>query len=555
MGDNSHIAYARRKNGLEKIDYIDDELEEKVKEILQSTYGLMVYQEQVQKIAQSVANYSAERADNLRRAMGKKDRELLAEEFKHFEAGMLQNQYSPRVIKKLWNILVPFSSYAFNKAHAIGYACISYITAYLKLHHTPYFMMSVMKNVEDQEKRNLYKEDIEKNFQIKLLSPNINNAQINYSIDSDNNVIYGFDNIKSLSKSVAEAIINSRGSRSFCSIFDLMCRLWKYQCERKLTSVLAIGSIELLEKAGVFNNLPLYTGSKLRSNALYIQVKKSKSRAKEKTLLTATLEHIKSMSGKPRAKLLDIYANTLRDQLTESELKESLFHSYSLTDRQLDKIAADKSLSSKLREQYQLFGHYLEDPSPPVIEKFGCTKKDGIPINRLKEILNHERQRDGETKDQNTYGIVHSVGYANNKKDLLMRLWLMGETLEFKLTEFRYGYGKRARQLKNLLDELKKNTIPSLDGFSREKELHELIMHSREHALPLSSEAIEKAAKKDLNELRSDAYAHVKKRIDEEMFLHRLIFCSVKSYSFRDNLYLLIDKIVDDKSMEEAIKN
>ncbi len=140
MGANSHTNYALRKNGQQQITPIHPELAEPLAEILDTTYGLIVYQEQVMAIAQKVAGYSLGKADLLRRAMGKKKREILDKEFEGFEAGMQANGYSDAAIKTLWDILVPFSDYAFNKAHTAGYGLVSYWTAYLKANYPAEYM-------------------------------------------------------------------------------------------------------------------------------------------------------------------------------------------------------------------------------------------------------------------------------------------------------------------------------------------------------------------------------------------------------------------------------
>src|SRR6187431_1510206 len=121
MGVNSHTNYALRKNKLQEITPIHPALEKDLEEILGPTYGLIVYQEQVQRAAQKLAGYSLGQADLLRRAMGKKKREVLDKEYVSFRDGMKNNGYPDDAIKALWDILVPFADYAFNKAHTAGY--------------------------------------------------------------------------------------------------------------------------------------------------------------------------------------------------------------------------------------------------------------------------------------------------------------------------------------------------------------------------------------------------------------------------------------------------
>ena len=118
MDMDSHTNYAKRKNGLQKITPIHPEVAEPLKEVLDETYGLIVYQEQVQSAARILAGYSLGKADVLRRAMGKKKPEVLAKEKVPFFAGMKEHGYSQEAAQAVWDILVPFSGYAFNKAHS-----------------------------------------------------------------------------------------------------------------------------------------------------------------------------------------------------------------------------------------------------------------------------------------------------------------------------------------------------------------------------------------------------------------------------------------------------
>src|SRR3954454_22436436 len=133
------------------------ELAEPLEEILGGTYGLIVYQEQVMAIAQKVAGYSLGKADLLRRAMGKKKKSVLDAEFVGFEGGMKERGYSAAAIKTLWDILVPFADYAFNKAHSAAYGLVSYWTAYLKANYPAEYMAALLTSVgDDKDKRPVY---------------------------------------------------------------------------------------------------------------------------------------------------------------------------------------------------------------------------------------------------------------------------------------------------------------------------------------------------------------------------------------------------------------
>src|SRR5919112_101194 len=151
MGADSHNKYARRKNGREEVTPIHPELAEPLADILGETYGLIVYQEQVMAIAQKLAGYSLGQADLLRRAMGKKKKEELDKQYAGFQAGMLERGFPQVAITKLWEILLPFSDYAFNKSHSAAYGVITYWTAYLKANYRTEYMAALLTSVKDDK--------------------------------------------------------------------------------------------------------------------------------------------------------------------------------------------------------------------------------------------------------------------------------------------------------------------------------------------------------------------------------------------------------------------
>src|SRR5579862_8523117 len=176
MGVNSHTNYALRKNGQQAITPIHPELEEPLKEILEPTYGLIVYQEQVQRAAQILAGYTLGQADLLRRAMGKKKKEILDKEFKPFHAGCRERGYSDKAIQAVWDVLVPFAGYAFNKAHSAAYGLVSYWTAYLKANYPAEYMAAVLTSVgDDKDKSALYLSECRR-MGIKVLPPDVNES-------------------------------------------------------------------------------------------------------------------------------------------------------------------------------------------------------------------------------------------------------------------------------------------------------------------------------------------------------------------------------------------
>src|SRR5919107_810778 len=212
MGANSHTNYALRKNGQQEITPIHPELAEPLEEILGQTYGLIVYQEQVMAIAQKVAGYTLGKADLLRRAMGKKKREVLDAEFVGFSEGMKANGYSDVAIKTLWDILVPFSDYAFNKAHSAAYGLVSYWTAYLKANHPAEYMAAVLTSVrDDKDKSALYLNECRR-MGIKVLPPDVNES-VGYFAAVGEDIRFGLGAVRNVGFNVVESIRAAREAK------------------------------------------------------------------------------------------------------------------------------------------------------------------------------------------------------------------------------------------------------------------------------------------------------------------------------------------------------
>ncbi len=226
---------------------IHPELAEPLEEILGQTYGLIVYQEQVMAIAQKVAGYTLGKADLLRRAMGKKKREVLDAEFVGFSEGMKANGYSDVAIKTLWDILVPFSDYAFNKAHSAAYGLVSYWTAYLKANHPAEYMAAVLTSVrDDKDKSALYLNECRR-MSIQVLPPDVNESAANFTPVGDD-VRFGLTAIRNVGANVVEAIVAARGEKGrFTSFTDFLQKVPAVVCNKR--------TIESLIKAGAFDEL------------------------------------------------------------------------------------------------------------------------------------------------------------------------------------------------------------------------------------------------------------------------------------------------------------
>ncbi|TNY34870.1 DNA polymerase III subunit alpha [Thermomonospora catenispora] len=248
MGANSHINYALRKNGQQEITPIHPELEEPLKEILDTTYGLIVYQEQVMAIAQKVAGYTLGGADLLRRAMGKKKKAELDRQFEFFEKGMKKNGYSDEAIKALWDILLPFSDYAFNKAHTAGYGLVSYWTAYLKANYPAEYMAALLTSVkDDKDKSALYLNECRR-MGVTVLPPDVNESDADFTPKGDSEVRFGLSAIRNVGENVVEAIIAARRQKgAFTDFNDFLNKVPAQVCNKRV--------VESLIKAGAFDSL------------------------------------------------------------------------------------------------------------------------------------------------------------------------------------------------------------------------------------------------------------------------------------------------------------
>jgi DNA polymerase-3 subunit alpha len=247
MGANSHTNYALRKTGLQNIDPIHSELEEPLAEILGGTYGLIVYQEQVMAIAQKVAGFTLGQADILRRAMGKKKKSELDKQYAGFEKGMIDNGYSAAAIKTLWDILLPFSDYAFNKAHSAAYGLISYWTAYLKAHYPAEYMAALLTSVgDDKDKLAMYLNECRK-MGITVLPPDVNESSVNFT-PVGRDIRFGMAAIRNVGVNVVEAMVGARDKEgAFTSFKDYLLKVPAVVCNKR--------TIESLIKAGAFDSL------------------------------------------------------------------------------------------------------------------------------------------------------------------------------------------------------------------------------------------------------------------------------------------------------------
>ncbi len=255
MGVNAHTNFALRKNGKQELIPLDPQLKGKLQRemiealepILGTTYGLVIYQEQVMEIAQQLAGYTLGNADLLRRAMGKKKKEVLDKEYLPFSEGMRAKGFTEASIEALWGVLVPFSDYAFNKAHTAAYGLVSYWTAYLKANYPAEYMAALLTSVrDDKDKSALYLGECRR-MGIKVLPPDVNESVGQFAaVGTD--IRFGLEAVRNVGHNVVDEIIRARAERGrFGSFRDFMSKVAPVVCNKR--------TIESLIKAGAFDGL------------------------------------------------------------------------------------------------------------------------------------------------------------------------------------------------------------------------------------------------------------------------------------------------------------
>jgi len=249
MAANMHRDYPELKNGRKDLTYLHPDIEP----ILKDTYGLMLYQESVMRVAQKFAGYSLEEADNLRKACGKKIRTMIAAEREKFIAGCVDEGYGRELGTQLFDIIEPFADYAFNKSHSYGYGLVAYQTAWLKAHYPVEYMSALLTSVKDnKDKTAVYLAEC-RSMGIDVLVPDVNRSVAEFAPDRSGEdglraIVFGLAAVRNVGESLVERIVAERDARGpFADIFDF--------CERVDPIVLNKRTMESLVKGGAFDSL------------------------------------------------------------------------------------------------------------------------------------------------------------------------------------------------------------------------------------------------------------------------------------------------------------
>jgi DNA polymerase-3 subunit alpha len=243
--------FIARHRGEKRVNYIVPEM----KGILQNTYGILVYQEQIMQIAQKLAGYSLGEADMMRRAMGKKKREEMAKHEEKFISGAIFNGIKKEKAEEIFKLMAQFADYGFNRSHSVAYAYVAFQTAYLKAHYAAYFYAAVLSN-ESHDTTKIYKYSTElKVSGLQLLPPDINESGSGFT-PLENAVRFGLSAIKGLGASSVESIIEAREKGKFSSLYDFAGKLDQGTVNRRgLESLISAGAFDSLKPGDMIVNL------------------------------------------------------------------------------------------------------------------------------------------------------------------------------------------------------------------------------------------------------------------------------------------------------------
>ncbi|MFB5164801.1 DNA polymerase III subunit alpha [Parageobacillus toebii] len=245
-------SYIRRKHGEEKVSYLHPDLAP----ILAPTYGVLIYQEQIMQIAANIAGFSLGKADLLRRAVAKKKKEILDQQRNEFVQGCIDQGYDEGFANDVYDMIVRFANYGFNRSHAVAYSMLSYQLAYLKAHYPLYFYTALLTSViGDEEKVSLYIYEARRK-QIELLPPSINQSRYSFSVEHEK-IRYSLAAIKHVGIAAVKAIVQERKKGPFADFFDFCVRLFGKGINRK--------TIESLILSGCFDEFGIERASLLAS--------------------------------------------------------------------------------------------------------------------------------------------------------------------------------------------------------------------------------------------------------------------------------------------------
>jgi DNA polymerase-3 subunit alpha len=408
-----------RKHGRATVEYFHPVLQT----ILKPTYGIILYQEQVMQIAQVLAGYSLGAADLLRRAMGKKKPEEMAKQREFFITGAKNNQVDPKLAEHIFDLMEKFAGYGFNKSHSAAYALVSYQTAWLKTHYPAAFMAAVLSSDMDNTDKVVGLIEECKRMQLTLKNPDINSGFYHFTVDDENNILFGLGAIKGVGQAAIEQLVATRTrDGAFKNIFEFCERMDGQRLNRRL--------LDSLIRSGAMDGLQAHRASLLATVDLALQasVQQAKRKAnKQQDLFSG------SAQGESTLKVFDCPPLTPQERLQGE--KETL--GYYLSGHPLDRY--DKELA-----------HFITDPLSKLQPGRSQTVMIAGMIMTIRTMMTKRQERMAFiTLDDRTARIEVAVFPENYQKyrEILVKDQILIVEGEVSIDEYSGGFRLSARKL------------------------------------------------------------------------------------------------------------
>jgi len=474
--------FVERKHGRAKITYMFPELEP----ILKPTYGVIVYQEQVMQIVQTIGGFSLGGADLVRRGMGKKDQALLDKLKEEFVEGSIKNNFDGEIAGKLFDLILKFAGYGFNKSHSAAYAMITFYTSYLKYYYPTEFMAAILtleKNNTDKVVR--YVDEV-KRMGMKLLAPDINRSGLVFeakSIDGEEVVMFGMGALKGAGEIAINTMLEARGDKPFKDLSDFISRIDSSKVNKRV--------IETLIKAGAFDSFAysrkamltqideIVEGAKKAGEAKKMAIGSLFGGGEEMTSVSLTLDEMQEyeameilemekeslgfyVSGHP----LDEYRERLEeiDYTLSSEIDELADGSQALFIGKIENIT--EKISKKGNKfgianimdlhgniELMLFDRWLKeleedfDISKPIAFKVKISKDDNFTRMNILKISNLKDAKRTKVKVEKEVKVIESVEVVQNPLILTINLMLNTQTIQELSQLAQIHRGKRPLEL------------------------------------------------------------------------------------------------------------
>ena len=347
--------FVKGKNNPKTVKYPHPDL----KEVLEETYGIPVYQEQVLQIANVIAGYSLGEADILRRAIGKKKKSIMDKEKKKFADGAKKKGYTDAIAKKIWSFIDKFAGYGFNKAHSVSYAMIAYETAYMKLNY-PLEYMTALLSIESQsgsanrDAKIMQVVDDCARLKIEILPPDINKSQIGFTIEGVSSkkdaIRYGLSAVKNVGGVAVESVLESREAGEFLSLTDFCARVDNRKVNKKVVeSLIRVGAMDRFGRRSAM----LASLDSIRDQASVTRKQESLGQSglfdEVGTKVTAPVDKLPDMDEMPKSEILLAEKELLGIYLTDNPLAERLNTLRREVEKKIDEIDSEMDDSKKVR--------------------------------------------------------------------------------------------------------------------------------------------------------------------------------------------------------------